>query len=205
MLHRGCGFPVMLLLVLLLPLPALAQTLGGISGEVRDPSGALVPGVKITLTNVATNASRQTETNEAGFYAFPAVQPGTYTIRAEKQGFRTFVRSGLEVQVQLNTRIDIELQVGAVTESVEVRAEGALLQTENATVGTVIDNKRIVELPLNGRNALQLVALAPNVSFGFPAAGQAQSRQSDHDDEENSNGRCNSGDRINLGSGDLGQ
>ena len=177
MLHRGCGFPVMLLLVLLLPLPALAQTLGGISGEVRDPSGALVPGVKITLTNVATNASRQTETNEAGFYAFPAVQPGTYTIRAEKQGFRTFVRSGLEVQVQLNTRIDIELQVGAVTESVEVRAEGALLQTENATVGTVIDNKRIVELPLNGRNALQLVALAPNVSFGFPAAGQAQSRQ----------------------------
>ena len=161
----------------LLPIAAFAQTLGGISGEVRDPSGALVPGVKITLTNVATNAARTTETNEAGFYAFPALQPGAYTIRAEKQGFRTFVRSGLEVQVQLNTRVDIELQVGAVTESVEIRAEGALLQTENATVGTVIDNKRIVELPLNGRNALQLVSLAPNVSFGFPSAGQAGARQ----------------------------
>lgn len=165
------------LLAMLCALAASAQTLGDLSGEVRDPSGALVPGVRITLTNVATNATRQTTTNEAGFYAFPALQPGVYTIRAEKEGFRAYVRTGLEIQVQLSTRVDIELQVGAVTESVEVRAEGALLQTENATVGTVIENKRIVELPLNGRNALQLVSLAPNVSFGFPSAGQAGSRQ----------------------------
>jgi outer membrane receptor protein involved in Fe transport len=155
----------------------VGQTLGELSGEVRDPAGALVPGVRVTLTNVATNASRQTETNEAGFYRFPAVQPGTYNLRAEKAGFKSFLRSGIEVQVQLSARVDVELQLGAVTESVEVRAEGVLMQTENATVGTVIENKRIVELPLNGRNALQLVALAPNVSFGFPSAGQAGSRQ----------------------------
>lgn len=165
------------LLAMLCALAASAQTLGDLSGEVRDPSGALVPGVRITLTNAATNATRQTTTNEAGFYAFPALQPGVYTIRAEKEGFRAYVRTGLEIQVQLSSRVDIELQVGAVTESVEVRAETVLLQTEDATVGTVIENKRIVELPLNGRNALQLVSLAPNVSFGFPAAGQAGARQ----------------------------
>ncbi len=156
---------------------AVAQTLGDIAGEIRDPSGAVVAGVKVSLTNSGTNASRTTESNSSGVYTFPALQPGIYQLRAEKQGFKAFVRSNIEVQVQLSARIDIEMQVGAVTESIEVSAQGALLQTENSTVGTVIENKRIVELPLNGRNALQLVALAPNVSFGFPAAGQAGSRQ----------------------------
>lgn len=156
---------------------AMAQTLGDISGEVRDPSGAVVPGVKITLTNAGTNASRATESNSSGAYVFPALQPGVYTLKAEKQGFKAYIRGNVEVQVQLSARIDIDMQVGSVSEAIEVTAQGALLQTENSTVGTVIENKRIVELPLNGRNALQLVALAPNVSFGFPAAGQAGSRQ----------------------------
>ncbi len=166
-----------LLLGLLLAGAMLAQTSGGISGEVRDPSGAVVPGVTITLTNIATNATRSTESNDAGLYTFPTLQPGTYRLRAEKPGFRTFTLNSVEVQVQLNARIDIDMQIGSVSESVEVSAQAALLQSENSTVGTVIDNKRIVELPLNGRNALQLVSLAPNVSYGFPAAGQAQSRQ----------------------------
>jgi outer membrane receptor protein involved in Fe transport len=168
---------ILCVVILLGSLGIAAQTLGELSGEVRDPSGASVPGVRVTLTNQATNATRETMTNETGLYTFPAVQPGVYTLRAEKEGFRAFVRSAIEIQVQLSARVDVDLQVGAVTESVEVRAEGALLQTENATVGTVIENKRIVELPLNGRNALQLVSLAPNVSFGFPSAGQADARQ----------------------------
>ena len=162
---------------LLLQAGLFAQTFGDISGEVRDPSAAAVSGATIKITNVATNATRTTESNDNGLYAFPALQPGNYTLHAEKAGFKSFNRTNLELQVQASVRVDVDMQVGAVSESVEVSAQSALLQTENATVGTVIENKRIVELPLNGRNVLQLVALAPNVSFGFPSAGQAGSRQ----------------------------
>ena len=115
-------------------------------------------------------------TNEAGDYAFPSLPPGIYTVRAERAGFKTLVRTHVEIQVQQNARIDFELQVGQVSESVEVVAS-ALMVTENATVGTVIENKRIVDLPLNGRNYLQLVSLAPNVSTGFSTQGQAGARQ----------------------------
>ncbi|MBI4889128.1 MAG: TonB-dependent receptor [Acidobacteria bacterium] len=156
---------------------AAGQTLGALSGEIHDPSGALVAGAKVTLTNADTNASRATESNESGVYSFPALTPGIYNLKAEGKGFKTYSRPGLEIQVQLNARVDIEMSLGATSETIEVSAQAALLQSENATVGTVIENKRIVELPLNGRNALSLVALAPNVSFGFPSAGQAGSRQ----------------------------
>ncbi|MBL8213348.1 MAG: TonB-dependent receptor [Bryobacterales bacterium] len=166
-----------LLLLLCTSGAMLAQTFGDISGEVRDESGAVVAGVSVTLTNVGTNATRSTESNDQGVYAFPALQPGEYVLKAEKQGFKTFNRTGIQIEVQLSARINIDMQVGAVSESIEVSAQAALLQSENATVGTVIDNKRILELPLAGRNAFNLVALAPNVSFGFPAAGQAGSRQ----------------------------
>jgi len=87
------------------------------------------------------------------------------------------VRNQIELQVQQAARIDVELQIGQVSESIEVKADAALLVTDNATVGTVIENKRIVELPLNGRNYLQLVSLAPNVSTGFSGQGQASARQ----------------------------
>src|SRR5205814_9430003 len=95
---------------------------------------------------------------------------------AEKPGFKTLVRSQVEIQVQQNARIDFELQVGQISESVEVVATPVLV-SENATVGTVIENRRIVELPLNRRNYLQLVSLAPNVSTGFSVQGQAAVRQ----------------------------
>jgi hypothetical protein len=165
------------MLCLLMSGSVFAQTFGDISGEVRDPSGAVIGGVSVTLTNVGTNATRTTETNDQGIYTFPALQPGAYTLKAEKPGFKSFTRTGVTVEVQLSARINIEMQVGAVSESIEVSAQATLLQSENATVGTVIDNKRILELPLAGRNAFNLVALAPNVSFGFPSAGQANSRQ----------------------------
>jgi hypothetical protein len=157
--------------------PALAQTFGEITGQVTDPAGATVPGAKVTATNSATNAVREAVSNDAGVYGFPALQPGVYNLRVEKPGFRAVARNGVRLEVQQNARIDFELTVGAVTESIEVSAQAALLASENATVGTVIDSKQIVELPLNGRNYLELVSLAPNVSAGFPAAGQAGSRQ----------------------------
>jgi outer membrane receptor protein involved in Fe transport len=158
-------------------LAASAQTSGEISGQVRDQTGATIEGAGVTVVNVATNAVRTSLTNEAGIYSFPSLPPGSYNVRVEKAGFKMATRNQIELQVQQAARLDIELQVGAVTETVEVSATAALLSSENSTVGTVIENKRIVELPLNGRNYLQLVALAPNVSYGFPSAGQAGSRQ----------------------------
>ena len=156
---------------------AFSQTFGEITGAVRDPSGAVIAGATVTVTNVATNASRTTTTNDAGVYSFPALPPGSYRLKVEQQGFKTVSRTDIELQVQQSARLDIEMAVGQVTETVEVSAQSTLLASENATVGTVIGNKPIVELPLNGRNYLQLVALAPNVSYGFPSAGQAGSRQ----------------------------
>lgn len=160
-----------------LGLPSFGQTFGDINGEVRDPSGAKVTGVQVTLTNTSTNAVRTATTNEDGIYSFPALVPGSYNLRAEKTGFKVVTRTSIEIQVQQSARIDVELPLGQVSESVEVSGAAQLLTTEDATVGTVIENKRIVELPLNGRNYLQLVSLAPNVSYGFGSAGQADGRQ----------------------------
>ena len=157
--------------------PAFGQTFGSIGGETRDASGAVVAGATVTVANVGTNATRTVASNDAGGYHFPSLPPGIYTVKVEKPGFKTIVRNQIELQVQLNARVDFELQVGQVSESIEVRADAALLMSDNATVGTVIENKRIVDLPLNGRNYLQLVSLAPNVSTGFSGQGQAGARQ----------------------------
>jgi len=157
--------------------PGFAQTLGSIGGEVRDSSGAAIAGAAVIATNAGTNAARTAITNDAGGYSFPSLPPGTYSVKVEKPGFKSFIRSQIELQVQLDARVDFELKVGQVSESIDVSADAALLVSENATVGTVIENKRIVELPLNGRNYLQLVSLAPNVSTGFSTQGQAGARQ----------------------------
>jgi hypothetical protein len=164
-------------LLLLLVRTGWAQTLGEITGQVGDASGASVSGAEVTATNAATGGVRTTRSNEAGIYSFPSLQPGLYSVKVEAKGFRTVSKTGIELQVQQTARLDFSLEVGAVTEVVEVSASGAILTTENATVGTVIENKRIVELPLNGRNFLQLVSLSPNVSFGFANSGQANARQ----------------------------
>jgi hypothetical protein len=128
-----------------------AQTFGTISGAVRDPSGAVIPSARVTVTNTATNVSRNSVTNNEGIYAFPALVPGPYEVRVEVPGFRT-ASSKLELQVQQSARVDFALQVGQTSETIEVSAAAALLATDNATVGSVIEERRIVELPLNGRN-----------------------------------------------------
>ena len=165
------------LLVCAYSLPAMAQSVGEIAGEVHDTTGAAIAEVSVTATNTETNVARATRTNSSGAYDFPGLNPGNYSVKAEKQGFKTVVNTNIALQVQQSARIDIEMAVGSVSESVEINASTALLTTEDATVGTVIETKRIVELPLNGRNYLQLVALAPNVSYGFGNAGQAVGRQ----------------------------
>src|SRR5579872_4515971 len=165
------------LLLFCFGLPLLGQTLGDISGRVTDPSGAGVPAAVVTLTNTATNAGRTESTTGEGLYTFTAVPPGIYNVKVEHPGFRTVSSTNVEVQVQQSVRLDLTLQVGQVSETVEVSAQAALLQSENATVGSVVENREIVEAPLNGREYLNLVTLAPNISNNAPAAGQAQSRQ----------------------------
>lgn len=164
-------------LTALAALPAAAQTSGDITGEVRDPAGALVAGAMVTATNSGTNATRSTSTNDAGLYSFPSLQPGAYHLKVQMKGFASAVRSGVPLQVQQTVRADFSLQLGDVAQTVEIKAGAGMLDTESATVGTVIENKRILDLPLNGRNFLQLVALTPNVSFGFPSSGTAGGRQ----------------------------
>lgn len=167
-----------LLIVPLFTVDLRAQTQGEITGVITDSGGAVVPGVAVTVTNAATNATRKATTNDSGVYSFPALQPGTYSIKVEQTGFKAISQADVQLQIQQTARLDFTLEVGNVTEIVEVQGgSGALMTTENATVGTVIENKRIVDLPLNGRNFLQLVATAPNVSFGFASAGQSGSRQ----------------------------
>ncbi len=157
------------LLLLLLALPALPQ--GGestqILGNVQDSSGAMIPGVEVTATHLATGQSRKVATGEAGTYVFPLITPGEYTVRAEKQGFRSEVVSGLVVQLNQKARVDITLQVGAVSESVEVVASALLLTTDDATLGNVVEQRRVVDLPLNGRNFANLAGLMPGVIKGI--------------------------------------
>ncbi len=155
---------------------ASAQTGGQITGEVRDPSGALVPNASVTVTNTATNVARTTITNTAGLYSFPDLTPGVYDVKVVLAGFASVVKTKVELQVQQVARVDFALAVGQATQTVEVAASAALLSTENATVGTVIEEQRIMDLPLNGRSYFSLVALSPGVTTGFVPAAQAAGR-----------------------------
>lgn len=154
-----------------------AQTFGEITGRVTDPTGAVMSGASLTLTNLNTNGVRQAAATEAGVYTFPSVPPGAYTLKAEIAGFKKWVSQPFQVQVQQVVRLDVVVQVGQMSEIVEVAADVALLQAETATLGTVIENKIVTELPLNGRQYLNLAALSPNVNVLSPSAGQAGARQ----------------------------
>lgn len=153
------------------------QTLGTFTGEVKDASGAAVADATVTVRNTATNGLRNASTNAEGLYTIPALVPGTYDVKAEKTGFKNATRTGVELQVQQTARVDFGLEIGQVSETIEVSAATQLLATENATTGTVIEQRRITDLPLNGRNFLSLVALSPNVTYGFNPAAQASTRQ----------------------------
>src|SRR5580704_13334260 len=155
---------------------SFGQTFGSITGVVTDSSGGIVVNAAVTVVNSQTNASRTATTNASGNYAFPALLPGTYDVKVEAQGFQAEVRNGVQLQVQQEARLDFQLKVGSLTEAVQVTGGAPLLTTENATVGTVIDNQRIEDLPLNGRNFTALVSLSPNVVSGFGTNGAA-SRQ----------------------------
>src|SRR5436309_15261437 len=133
--HR---FWLVLCLVFFGVIPAMAQTFGEVTGRVTDPSGAVIPGASVALTNVNTNAVRNVVTTEAGAYTFPSIPPGFYRLRTELAGFKAAVSETFEVQVQQVVRLDVVLQVGQISETVEVAATADLLQSETATIGAVV-------------------------------------------------------------------
>jgi len=158
-------------------IPLYAQTFGEITGHISDPSGAAVPGAKVMLTSTATNALRTAVSTDSGDYTFPAVAPGVYNLRVEQASFKAASSSNVQVQVQQTVRLDFTLEVGQISESIEVSAAAQMLQAENVSLGTVIENQGVTELPLNGRNYLSLVALAANANTLSPGSGQASGRQ----------------------------
>ncbi|MBL8232176.1 MAG: carboxypeptidase regulatory-like domain-containing protein [Bryobacterales bacterium] len=135
-----------------------------VTGVVTDSTGAVVPAATITLTNESTGIVQKQSATDAGVYAFPAIPVGTYTIRVEAPGFRAAIRSGNTVQVNTPLAVNIQLEVGAATESVQVTASSEVLQTSSATLGNVVEQKSIVSLPLNGRNPLNLLMYEPGVT-----------------------------------------
>jgi hypothetical protein len=143
-----------------------AQGTAQINGTVRDQSGAVMPGVEITVTQTATGVSRMTISNETGSYVLPNLPTGPYRLEAVLPGFRTFAQTGIELEVNSNPSIPITLEVGQVAETVEVQANAALVETRSVGVGQVVDSERILELPLNGRNVTELI-------LGMGAAVQA--------------------------------
>jgi hypothetical protein len=128
-------------------------------------------GAAITAVSTATNQVRRATTNETGNYSLPYLVPGIYDVRVESAGFKVSTRKGVELQVDAVARIDFKLEIGEITQQVEVTCGAPLLNTETAALGTVIENRRIVDLPLNGRNYLQLVPLSPNLTTEGGAGG----------------------------------
>jgi hypothetical protein len=134
-------------------------------GAVTDPSGAAVPNAKVTLTNQATNVPRETTTTSSGEYNFASVLPGTYKLTVEKDGFNAYVQTGLLLQVNLPVTEDVKLQVGGMTQTVEVKGQAPLLNTTNATLGQTMDTSAIENLPLSQENTVLLLSLQPGVVY----------------------------------------
>ena len=157
--------------LLLTPTGVEAQATGGITGVVTDDSGAVLPGATVTATNQATNQARTATSGEDGFYTLPLLPPGLYNVAGTLTGFAPLTREGVRVTVAESARVDLSLKVGQVEETVVVQADAPLVETTNATLGIVIDEKKVVDLPLNGRNFTQLGTLIPGVVAPPPSLG----------------------------------
>src|SRR5262245_43440329 len=137
-----------------------AQATAQISGTVKDQTGAVLPGAEVTVTQTETGVARMTLSNETGSYALPNLPVGPYRLEVGLPGFRTFVQTGIVLQVNASPVINAILEVGQVSEQVEVQANAAMVETRSSGIGQVIENERILELPLNGRNVNDLIVLA---------------------------------------------
>src|SRR6266849_1552832 len=161
--HRISLLLVGLVLILVIPHSASAQATATLTGVVRDSSAAVFPQATVTLQNTDTGTERESLTNDSGLYVFVSVPPGEYVLKVTKEGFTTATQ-GLHVLVNQASTLDFTLKVGSTQQSVTVEASAVNLETGNATLGSVIESKQVKDLPLNGRNFTQLLALTPGVS-----------------------------------------
>jgi hypothetical protein len=145
-------------------------TTAKVVGTISDPSGASIPGARITIQNQQTGQARTANADGQGNFEFSFLPVGTYTLSVEAGGFQKAQISAFQLNVDQVSRIDVKLSLGQTTESIDVEAGAVLMQTENATVGTVIDSAKVVELPLNGRSFVQLALLTPGVNPGTPGS-----------------------------------
>ena len=149
---------------LLLAIPVAAQTFyGSLVGTITDPSGAVVPSATVTLTNTATGVQQQVKSGPAGNYQFLNLIPGTYRVDVEASGFKKATHQNVQVTVSGTARADVNMEVGSENQTVEVQAAPPLLQTQEANLSQVVNNRMVEQLPVNGRNIMNLTAVTPGV------------------------------------------
>ena len=170
------GLERLVLVIVAFAVSALAQQFGEITGTTMDASGAVIVGALVSVTNTATQQVRNVTSNESGVYTVPYLVPGTYSLRVEKAGFKVSTSAGVEVHVDDVIRADFRLELGEVSQQIEVTGAVQQLNTESAALGSVIASRQIVDLPLNGRDYLSLVSLSSNAS-AEQAAPQTTSLQ----------------------------
>lgn len=152
--------------LLLLALISYAQgTRAGLTGVITDPNGASIPDASVSITRVETHETAQSITSGTGTYVFPSLEPGSYKLSVTAPGFKKYEQAGIILQVEQRSRIDVRMEIGSVEQTVEVVAQAPLTQTETSSLGQVVEQKRIVELPLNGRNPLELMRLSTGVNL----------------------------------------
>ena len=176
--NRRCQCLLALMFGLLISTtPALAQTTSGsIYGAIVDVSGAAVPQATVTVTNVQTNVAQTATTNQNGEYTFPVVKPGDYKVASALAGFQSQTQQGIRVDANQNVHVNFTLQVGSESTSITVEAGTTLVDTRESQIGSTVDQKRIQDLPLNGRNAYDLLTILPGVTNYTPDV-QTGSRQ----------------------------
>ena len=151
-------------LMLLFAVSAFAAITGTTSGTVTDSSGAVLPGVTVTVLNQDTGI-KQTEVSDGrGFYSFPALDVGNYTVSVSQTGFASYQEAGIKIDANSSVRADIQLKVGSVTQVTEVTANPVQIETQNTQLGEVIESTKLTAMPLNGRSFTDLLALQPGVS-----------------------------------------
>jgi len=161
-------FGQVVLLSVTVALSSLAQVgRAGLFGTITDSSGAPVANVKVQIINTGTNVAAMAVTNETGFYTAPSLPVGNYRVVVEHAGFKKAVRDGIVLQVDQRAQVDIALELGSLSESITVTGDAPLVDTGTSTIGKVVENKRIQELPINGRNVLSLTLLTPAVRTTF--------------------------------------
>ena len=167
-LTRGFVFIAVILALAAATLPVLAQSggTGALVGVVSDPTGAVVPGAQVSITNEATGAKRQVESQGNGSYSAPLLQPGTYKVEVSMTGFKAATVKGIRVNVTETARLDVKLNIGSTLEVVTVRSDAEILQTESSTLGRVVESEQVTDLPLVTRNYTDIVTLSPGIAAG---------------------------------------